>query len=79
MKFKIYTENKAVKEKEVYFKLVKDDETIDLTACDSFGQLLGCGYILSISINGLCLYENVDEEFGLPLDERGRIKVTDDE
>lgn len=79
MKFKVFTKNKAVEEKEVYFRLIEEDDLIHLVACDRLGQRLAGGYILSISADGLCLYDSVDEEFGLSLNKHGQVKVTNDE
>ena len=79
MKFKVFEENKEVKEKEVYFRLIEDDGEIDLIVCNKDGLMLAAGYVLSISADGLFLYDNVTETIDLPCNERGRVKVIDDE
>jgi hypothetical protein len=71
MKMRIYKEKK---EEELYFKLCESVQDISLCAVDENGKLLST--ILSINFDGtLHLYQDIIEDIGLKLDEKGRIMI----
>ena len=49
MEYKVFGEKEKLA---IFFKLVQDESTIDLRACDSFGRDLCAGNVLSIHKNG---------------------------
>jgi len=59
-----------------WFRLVRNDDTINLVACDENGIINRCGHILGIRENGcLELYSGITGVNGLKLDARNRITL----
>lgn len=75
MELKVYR-GKEKKEKPIYFKLSEySNNLVILTVVDETGMEYPGGSVLSISPDGLYLRHNVNKNIGLPLDEKGRIRI----
>ena len=67
------------REPEVLFKLVELYDTVQLVVCDSEGNMLPDGNILSIQLDGsLRTFDSVGNNLGLKLDDYGRIIINND-
>ena len=67
------------REPEVFFKLEERSDTVQLVACDSEGNMLPDGNILSIQKDGsLRTFDSVSANLGLFLDCDGRIIIDND-
>ena len=67
------------REPEILFKLEECFDTVQLVACDSEGNMLPDGNILSIQKDGsLRTFDSVSDNLGLNLDEDGRIIIDND-
>ena len=67
------------REPEVLFKLVEFYDTVQLVVCDSEGNMLPDGNILSIQLDGsLRTFDSVGNNLGLKLDDYGRIIINND-
>lgn len=75
MAFKIY--DPAEEPRDVYFRLVEDfDGAITLAACDSTGNKISRGNILSIEKNGMVsLHSSINPKTGLALTADGTVVV----
>ena len=69
----------APREPEVLFKLEECFDTVQLVVCDSEGNMLPNGNILSIKKDGsLRTFDSVGNNLGLKLDCDGRIIIDND-
>lgn len=70
MKHTIYDASKK-QEEEVSFRLVEDDDGINLVACNPYtGERVDCGHILRISKDGtIGLFGSVSAKIGIQLTE----------
>ena len=76
MEFKVFTGGEKEVEQEVYFKLLNRGKYITLVACDSCGNTLPRGYILTIRPGeGIDRCIGVSEEIGLPIDADDCVKI----
>lgn len=67
------------REPEILFKLEECFDTVQLVACDCEGNKLPDGNILSIQKDGtLRIFPDVNNDFGLKLDDDGRIIIDND-
>jgi len=55
-------------------RLVPACDRIILTVVDAKGKCMPRGRLLGLDSHGVHLYEHVNPDFGLALDERGRLK-----
>ena len=76
MKFKVFD---VSSDHEVFFRLEECYDTVKLVACDSEGNMLPDGNILSIQKDGsLRTFDSVSDNLGLKLDDDGRIIINND-
>ena len=74
MEYKVFGEKD---ETATYFTLIKEDRCIILAAVDERGKLLPSGRVVEILPTGqLHRIIEVSDEIGLPLDELGRIELS---
>ena len=75
MKFKVFPDNRDT-EKEVYFRLIQDNDGIILFAANSSGEKISGGNILRIRGDGVVgLFHGISPHVGLKIEEGGFVKV----
>ena len=72
MKLKIYDQSN---EKTLLLSFGDFDGEPTLVVVDAEGNRRPSGYILSITPNGIRRHTCIHEDFGLPVDEKGRVKL----
>jgi hypothetical protein len=79
MKLKVF-EQKKEQEREVFLRLVKEGDDIQLNAVDEKGGSVYHGYLLRIKKDGtIYRHDNVNPALGFQLDSDGRIKIEGEE
>lgn len=73
MKIRKWKESK--KKQPVYFRMIQEENSVRIILCDSSGNQIEQGRVLTISSNGIHLYNNINPDLGLPLDENGQFRI----
>ena len=73
--------DKSFTNEDIYLKLVSDTEgRVDLIVTDNSGIKVRCGRLLSIGLDGIKFYDNIDPDSGFALDQYGSLTdITQDE